>query len=212
MRWIAIGVLFVSVACKGGDTNGKGNSAGEGTSGAPSAETPGDRGGGQGGAGACKPMTGLCQRLPADELGKLFEVPAIVGTEEDHDDGGMGPMDDCNYKSSPAPDGSVPLNILLRYQCFTRGESAAADYKGTHEAISTLGQPLEPVPGLGDEAYWTYSGSDKGIIQGHLRARKGNVIVQLNYASYKLGGKQVVPKIARERAIEAITRMLAKLP
>jgi hypothetical protein len=36
MRRIAIGVLFVSVACKGGDgTNGKGNSAGEGKSGDP---------------------------------------------------------------------------------------------------------------------------------------------------------------------------------
>jgi hypothetical protein len=206
-------VLCLSVACKGGDgTSGKGNSAGEGKSGAPSAETPGDEGGGTGGGGDCKPMTGLCQRLPADELGKLFEVPAIVGTGEDHDDGAMGPMNDCNYKSPPAPDGSVPLDVLLRYQCLSQGRTAAADYKSTYDAITSLGQPLESVPGLGDEAYWTYSGSDKGIIQGHLRARKGNVIVQLNYSSYKLGGKQVVPKIAKERAIEALTRTLAKLP
>ena len=214
MRWIAIGVLCVSVACKGGDgASGKGNSAGGGKSGDPTSENRQDKAGGKGGEGACKPMTGLCQRLSADELGKLFEVPAVVATEEDHDDPGPpGPMDDCKYTTSPGPDGATPLNILLRYQCFIRGEMAVSDYKMTHEAIAKLGQPLESLPGLGDEAYWTYSGSDKGIIQGHIRARKGNVIVQVNCNSYQLGGKKVVPKIAKERAIEVLTRMLAKLP
>lgn len=192
MRWIAIGVVGLSLACKGGD----------GESGKPS-----------GGDSACKPMTGLCQRIPGDELGKLFEVSGIVATEEDHDHPGPpGPMDDCKYTTSPGPDGATPLDILLRYQCFNAGNAAVADYKMTHDTIAKLGQPLESLPDLGDEAYWTYSGSDKGIIQGHMRVRKGNVIVQLDCNGYHLGGKQVVPRVAKERSIEVITRMLAKVP
>ena len=30
--------------------------------------------------------------------------------------------------------------------------------------------------------------------------------------SYKLGGQQVIPKLAKERALEMLTRVLAKLP
>jgi len=121
----------------------------------------------------------------------------------------MGPMDDCKYKEY---DDKVGFDILLRYQCFVRGEAAAADYKGVHEAMTKLGQPVEDVTGLGDEAYWTYSGSDKGIIQGHVKARKGSVTVQINYGTYSLDGKQIGPKVAKERAVEAIKRMFAKLP
>src|SRR5262249_1453412 len=52
-------------------------------SGPRAAATPGDKGG-----GACKPMTGLCQRISADELSKLLQVPGtgIAPKEEDHDD------------------------------------------------------------------------------------------------------------------------------
>jgi hypothetical protein len=200
MQWIVIGALCASVACKGDDGASKRSD--------PSTVTP------PGDNKACKPMTGLCQRITADELSKLLNVPGtgIVPKEEDHDDPGPpGPLDDCKYTTPPGPDGGYPLDVLLRYQCLRGDRAAAADYKMTHDAIATLGQHIESVS-LGDEAYWTYTGSDKSIIAAHMRVRKGNVIVQLNYNSYKLGDKQAAPTIAKERAIAVLTRMLAKLP
>jgi len=152
-------------------------------------------------------MAGLCNRVSATDLGKLFDAPALASYgEQSSDDAPMGPYDVCNYKQA---DDKLTLDLKLVYQCHKRGAAAAApEYKGLHDAVATAGGHMESLPDLGDEAYWYYSGN-AGLIQGHIKARKGGILIDVAYATYRLGDKAVDPLVAKQHAIEAAKRLFA---
>jgi len=199
MRWMVIAVMVMAAACKSGDKPGT-------PSGGPaSADKPVSAGG-----GGCTPMTGMCKRFPAADLGKVFETPALTTTENNQDDGPMGSLDDCAYKQN---DDKVTFDVLVRYECFKPGVgNAPASFKGIRDAMTNSGLPVEDVPGVGDEAFWRYSAGTVGFIQGGVKVRKDNVIVTVDYGSYRIGGKPIDTPVAKQRATDVAKRVLAALP
>ena len=165
--------------------------------------------------GACKPMADLCAKFPVADLEKLFSIAPVESyNEEHHNDSPLGPLDICNYRHDGDKENfKNNLQVTIRYGCFANGADAAAnEYKGLKHPVASSGGKMEDLTGLGDEAYWYYTAANVGFVQGHIKARKGAVIVDMLYGGYRINDNNIDPAIAKQKAVELTTRIFAAAP
>jgi hypothetical protein len=183
----------------------------------------GCNGGGGGGsttvAGSCKTLKNLCTKMPIADLRTAFGVPSLMtGLEENSDDDApIGPRNVCHYAAKDSASGANTLSFALAYSCFKGGAAAATrNYESLKTAIETDGGTSENLTGLGEAAYWHYSGnsgSSGSFVQGMINLRSGAIYLQLTgYGGSTIdayGPHSLSTAAGKPMAVEAMKKFLA---
>jgi len=181
-------LVAVIASCKGGDKS------------ASSAADPSS-------GGSCKPSPKLCAAMPAAGLAKLFEMPELtIEAEENASDSPAGTRAECRYKHD-GDNTSLHLTLILACSNF----DAKAEFAGIKRALTNAGA-IDDVTGLGDEAFWSHSGTSTiPFVEGFIKARKGSLVVDVLTRSYQINGA-MTSETAKQRAIEAAKKLFAVAP
>lgn len=132
-----------------------------------------------------------CSLYSLDDLSAVWGVPLVdTDTSTVIEAGGLGGIIyGCDYNET---DDGTGLTVSLSYREYDTPEGAIqylADIRSGADADGDGGQAVEDVPGLGDEAFYSFKtelvGTPKNLSES-LYVRTGNLALQIN--STNLGG------------------------
>lgn len=174
---VGIAVIVVVPACSGGGAPDAGSSGGDAASGG----SGGSSGSAAGSGMVAQERIDACAGIDAQAAAGILGVPAAELTEFQGMDSGSPGMYSCGFRSRENPGTAVGFYLQPLSSVAEAVASMESDRENLRMAAGAIGAvtpdaneqaPIQPIEGLGDEAYWT-------PVNGTVNLRKANVLVQV---------------------------------